>query len=110
MPKVRCLITMTAAMAAIAVLSGSSIAANQQIGGGGLSFSCDVNTQRCECDGVEAGADCQAMKKNCGSNRTYCITSTEAPSGKAYCFCTMGRQVKVPGKHVPANKAKTLSP
>jgi hypothetical protein len=110
MPKVRCLIMMTAAMAAIAALSAASMAANQQIGGGGLSFSCDVNTQRCECSGVETGADCQGMKKNCGSNRTYCITSTESPTGKAYCFCTMGRHVKVPGKLAPADKAKTLSP
>jgi hypothetical protein len=50
------------------------------------------------------------MKKNCGSNRTYCITSTESPTGKAYCFCTMGRHAKVPGKLAPAAKVKTLSP
>jgi hypothetical protein len=67
MPKVRCLIMMTAAMAVIAVLSGDAMAANQQIGGGGLGFSCDVNTQRCECSGVETGADCQGMKKNCAA-------------------------------------------
>lgn len=67
---------------------GTVNAAQIGVGGSGLNFSCDVNKRQCECTGVEEGADCQAMKKNCGENRLNCFKDLKYQD---ICICTMAR-------------------
>jgi hypothetical protein len=55
-------------LAIITLLVSLSIVEAAQRGSSGrpgLGFSCDVNDMMCSCKGVESGADCKAMKKNC---------------------------------------------
>ncbi len=80
-------------------------AASRQPGGGGLGFSCDVNTQKCECAGVETGADCAAMKKNCGTNNLSCFKNLQY---KDICVCNMAMKKRLPGTKGP--KVKELAP
>lgn len=63
----------------------------------GLSFSCDVNTTKCRCEGTLEGADCQAMLKNCkGGTYDICMESPEM-----YCICTMARTtIRPPRLHL----------
>ena len=84
-------------------LSGGTGAARQK-------FSCDVNTQNCTCEGVETGADCQAMKKNCGTNKMACIDPITYPGQKAHCMCTMGRKAQLLKKTAPLDDAITVTP
>lgn len=79
----------------LAITASVSIAeAASNLGGGALGFSCNVNTQKCECEGIETGADCQAMKKNCGSNALSCFKNLQY---KDICICNMAaRKTKVP--------------
>jgi hypothetical protein len=58
-----------------------------------FGFSCDVNTQKCECTGVETGADCQAMKKNCSSDPLNCFKDINY---KSICICTMASKTGAP--------------
>ena len=78
------------------VVSVSTAEAATNQGGGGLGFSCDVNTTVCKCDGDIEGADCKAMSINCkwvDGKRITC------PTGAGSCTCTMkikNRRVKAP--------------
>jgi hypothetical protein len=81
-----------------ASLSTAQAASN--LGGGSFGFSCDVNTQKCECKGVETGADCEGMKKNCGTNRVICWDNTTTGP---MCVCNMAMK-----KRIPSNVAPTL--
>ena len=66
-------------------------------GAAGTNFSCDVNTRKCECKGVETGADCTAMAKNCqGKLRCY-----GEPGEPKWCACDMARKVRAPKNVVP---------
>ena len=88
---------------------GSSLGASRQIGGSGLGFSCDVNTQKCECQGVETGADCVAMKKNCTGNLT-CLDPITYP-GQAYrCFCSMSQAARPQGIRPRIKETMKLAP
>jgi hypothetical protein len=88
------------ATAAYALISGG--------GPSGTNFSCDVNTQKCECSGVLEGADCQAMLKNCKDGKT---SSCHDEPGDKWCRCTMSMtgqpkgKVPLPGK-VPTPPAQ----
>ncbi|MCU0790023.1 MAG: hypothetical protein MUE79_03060 [Nitratireductor sp.] len=83
------------AVALAALFAGTSIplAASMQPGGSGLGFSCDVNTQQCKCQGIETGADCVAMKKNCAGKLT-CIDPVTYPGQTARCFCNMSQAAR----------------
>lgn len=72
---------------------------------GGLSFTCDVNTTKCRCEGDWEGADCQAMKKNCkGDIYDICLESPEQ-----YCTCTMA-SVRAPIRNfTPISPPTSLS-
>jgi hypothetical protein len=61
-------------------------ASNSNLGGGGLGFSCDVNTMRCTCVGDILGADCQAMKRNCDSSKGPIVS---CPTGVGSCGCRL---------------------
>ena len=65
----------------------------RQVGGSGLGFSCDVNKQECKCQGVENGADCVAMKKNC-SGKLTCIDPVTYPGQPYQCFCDMSQAAR----------------
>jgi hypothetical protein len=66
---------------------GAQAALNTGMGPPGTNFSCDVNTQQCTCTGVETGADCKAMYKNCPDSGLLC---TVGPN--PHCTCTMSRR------------------
>jgi hypothetical protein len=72
-----------------------SWSASRQLGGSGLGFSCDMNKQECKCDGVETGADCVGMKKNC-SGKLTCIDPKVYPGQAARCYCNMSATVRPP--------------
>lgn len=83
-----------ASMLAMVVLtSATSLLAAQNTGGGpaGTNFACDVNTLKCTCKGVPAGADCKAMSKNCKEG-----TFMECSGGN--CSCTMAARKPLPQK------------
>jgi len=89
-------LTIIFCLSALALLSlgtGFSNGASRQIGGSGLGFSCDVNTQKCRCDGVETGADCVAMKKNCSGGLT-CLDPITYPGQPYSCSCKMSRAAR----------------
>ena len=69
-------------LAALVVAPATAQAAMNQ--GGGLGFSCDVNTTVCDCTGSWEGADCQAMSKNCDFTGTI-----HKACGATGCRCWM---------------------
>ena len=72
----------------------------------GLSFSCDVNTTKCRCEGTLEGADCQAMLKNCkGGTYDICMESPEM-----YCVCTMARATLRSPRFSPTSPTTLLAP
>lgn len=99
------LVILIAALVVFASLGPGRAASN--LGGSGFGFSCDVNTQQCRCDGVETGADCQAMKKNCGSNPLNCFKDLNY---KDICICTMGLKKRLPNLNNAAPKLKEAAP
>jgi hypothetical protein len=74
---------------ALAMVASAVYAVNDGgVGTGGTNFSCDVNTGGCKCEGVEAGADCQAMLKNCKDKK---MGACHDEPGDRWCVCNMYR-------------------
>jgi hypothetical protein len=86
-----------------------SWSASRQIGGTGLGFSCDVDTQKCECKGVETGADCVGMKKNCAGSLT-CLDPITYPGQPYRCFCSMSKAARPSGIRPKINETMKLAP
>ena len=86
--------------ALLLVFSFPVAAADNQPGGRGLGFSCDVIFAECKCKGDRAGADCKAMKKNCGSDGMVCSVdpATNKPLG---CSCKMELSLRTKGIDAP---------
>jgi hypothetical protein len=87
------LITPVAFMFATALSLNPAGAATKQTGGG-LGFTCDVNTKQCKCEGTWEGADCQAMKKNCAGDSPISCRLNK------WCICNLMIRVK-PNSRLP---------
>jgi hypothetical protein len=87
--------------ALLLVFSLPVAAADNQPGGRGLGFSCDVIDAKCSCVGAKTGADCKAMKKNCDGGVMSCGVDVgkNKPLG---CSCTMALSAR--------NKVPTVAP
>jgi hypothetical protein len=95
------------ALALLLVFSNSVGAVDNQLGGKGLGFSCDILTAQCKCQGDRDGADCKAMKKNCVDQHIpgCFIDANGRPNG---CQCKMALRAGQQGiKVAPTQLAPT---
>ena len=79
---------------------------------GGMNFSCDVNLGVCDCKGVWDGADCKAMRKNCGKNKDdwHSCWGREGTKNPPACRCTMAKSGKTTPKPIPLPNTGVVAP
>jgi hypothetical protein len=89
------------ALALLLLFSWPVAAVDNQLGGRGFGFSCDVIDATCTCKGAKNGADCKAMKKMCeGGHIPLCSFDPETNKPKG-CECDMALRVRQGIKDAP---------
>lgn len=105
----RTVLLLTVFVQTLGLAVAPSWSASRQIGGSGLGFSCDADTQKCECKGVESGADCVAMKKNCAGSIS-CLDPITYPGQPYKCFCSMSSKAQRLGVKPKLNETMKIAP